>query len=144
MATYTGSRTSVRAQIEFFRSDPYAKSGDVQIRARALELAEVFYVGGELSKENIGKFITLFKDGRLVAANDLCAKANKAGGTQHDCAVEVAKFGTSDFCAPRPRPDRCYLRPQPATGFWQTSPLFVAAAVTPLEDGGVPVGCGLR
>ena len=143
MTMYTGSRSSVRAQIEFFRFDPCARTDTVQIRARALELAEVFYVGGELSKENVGKFITLFKDGRLVAANNLCTETNRAGGTQHDYSVEVAKFGTPSFCAARPRPARFYLRPQPATGFWQTSPLFVAAPVTPLEDGGVPVGCGL-
>lgn len=133
----------MRAQIEFFRADPHARADGVQVRARALELAEVFYVGGELSKENIGKFITLLEGGRLVAANNLCTETDRAGGTQHDYSVEVAKFSTPSFCAVRPRSARCYLRPQPATGFWQTSPLFLAAPVTPSEDGGVPVGGGL-
>lgn len=138
---YTVSRDSVRNQVDFFRLDPENKAAGV--RARGLELAEVLYVGGELSRPNIKKFIALFNEGRLVAANNLCSKVEGQKGTQLEFAVEVANFRRTGMCTAEPRAARQYRPAQSATGFWETSPLFASSGITPGEDGSVPVGYGV-
>ncbi len=140
---YGASHNSVRSQINFFRRDPDTTDAVAQIEARAFELAEILFVGGELPKANIKNFITNFKEGRLVLASSLCngTSATKST-TQSNFAIEAAKFNP-ELCALPQRKRRKVLTAHSVTGFWETVPVFVAANRTPREDGTLPVGYGV-
>lgn len=148
---FSVSHESVRRQIEFFRADPETESPQIRARARALEVAETLFVAGDLPGEKVGRFVALFGDTRIVESGDLCVRQclpNPEGAapgksrTQAEFGIEVAGF-SAERCVPPARKRRKYVAPAPATGFWQTTPLFATAPRPPRQEAGPPVGYGL-
>lgn len=151
MAGYCSSQKQTAAQILFFRDEPET-ADPLQLRVAAgCELAESAFVGGELPKEHVGKFIESFVMNKLEDAEQLVASAGGRGSPQSrhlfnhvltqtaPDTLGIGRCGFSENSARRP------VRAAPAavvaTGFWDAVPIFVAHRARVRGD--VPVGCGL-
>lgn len=139
---FVASGSSVREQVEYFRVDPDTECPQIRARARALELAESLHVGGDLPRENIGQFVSLVTESKLVESGELCANPPRGVGSQAEFAIEVASL-SGERCVPPVRKRRRYTTPLPPTGFWQAVPAVARISHPPRSDAGPPVGYGL-
>jgi len=119
---------------------------NANILPEALELAEVFFVGGDLPQERIREFVELFSQKKLVDSGHLCNTTPGAAQTQGDFGKAVAKLCSAgeEWAVPA-RKKRRVSPPLEATGFWQTEPVFIKARKEwPFGRGpAVPVGGGV-